>query len=38
MDIDCWSAVPGHPLQPGPIEKVIVARLEEFKEKASCSA
>jgi 2-oxoglutarate ferredoxin oxidoreductase subunit alpha len=38
MDIDCWSAVPGHPLQPGPIEKVIIARLEELKEEASCSA
>ena len=38
MDIDCWSAVPGHPLQPGSIEKIIVARLEEFKEEASCSA
>jgi len=37
MDIDCWSSVPGHPLQPGPIEKIIVARLEEFKEEASCS-
>jgi len=38
MDIDCWSAVPGHPLQPGSIEKIIVARLKEFKEEASCSA
>jgi 2-oxoglutarate ferredoxin oxidoreductase subunit alpha len=23
MDIDCWSMVPGHPLQPGTICKVI---------------
>ena len=38
MDIDCWSAVPGHPLQPGNIEKVIIARLEELKEETSCSA
>ena len=26
MDIDCWSAVPGHPLSPQRIGKVIVAR------------
>jgi 2-oxoglutarate ferredoxin oxidoreductase subunit alpha len=27
VDIDCWSKVPGHPLQPGTIGKVIDARL-----------
>ena len=38
LDIDCWSAVPGHPLQPGIIEDVIIARLEEIQEETSCSA
>ena len=33
MDIDCWSMVPGHPLQPGTIRKVIDARLAEMKEQ-----
>ena len=37
IDIDCWSAVPGHPLQPGNIEKVIVSRLEALKEETTCS-
>jgi 2-oxoglutarate ferredoxin oxidoreductase subunit alpha len=27
MDIDCWSAVYGHPLQPGMIHNVILERL-----------
>jgi 2-oxoglutarate ferredoxin oxidoreductase subunit alpha len=31
MDIDCWSKVPGHPLQPGTIEKVIDSRLAEIE-------
>ena len=31
MDIDCWSKVPGHPLQPGMIRKVIDSRLAEIK-------
>ena len=31
MDIDCWSKVPGHPLQPGMIGKVIDSRLAEIK-------
>ena len=31
MDIDCWSKVPGHPLQPGMIGKVIESRLEEIE-------
>ncbi len=28
LDIDCWSAVPGHPLQPGKINEVITRRVE----------
>nr|MDJ0813748.1 2-oxoglutarate ferredoxin oxidoreductase subunit alpha [Woeseiaceae bacterium] len=31
MDIDCWSKVPGHPLQPGMIGKVIDSRLAEME-------
>ncbi len=31
MDIDCWSKVPGHPLQPGAIGKVIDSRLAEIE-------
>ena len=31
MDIDCWSKVPGHPLQPGMIGKVIDSRLAEIE-------
>ncbi len=31
MDIDCWSKVPGHPLQPGMIGEVIDSRLEEIE-------
>ena len=31
MDIDCWSKVPGHPLQPGMIGKVIESRLAEME-------
>ena len=31
MDIDCWSVVPGHPLSPGRIGKVIDARLETME-------
>jgi 2-oxoglutarate ferredoxin oxidoreductase subunit alpha len=27
MDIDCWSVVSGHPLQPGMIHDVITERL-----------
>ncbi|MBT8087159.1 MAG: 2-oxoacid:acceptor oxidoreductase subunit alpha, partial [Gammaproteobacteria bacterium] len=38
MDIDCWSMVPGHPLQPGTIGRVIEARLGEMKGAKSCSA
>jgi 2-oxoglutarate ferredoxin oxidoreductase subunit alpha len=31
MDIDCWSKVPGHPLQPGMIGEVIDSRLAEIE-------
>ena len=31
MDIDCWSVVPGHPLSPGRIGKIIDARLGEME-------
>jgi 2-oxoglutarate ferredoxin oxidoreductase subunit alpha len=37
MDIDCWSMVPGHPLQPGTIGKVIEANLTETEGAAACS-
>ncbi|MGB5490688.1 MAG: 2-oxoacid:acceptor oxidoreductase subunit alpha [Woeseiaceae bacterium] len=38
MDIDCWSMVPGHPLQPGTIHSVINARLADLEGAQSCSA
>ncbi len=38
IDIDCWSMVPGHPLQPGTIGKVIEANLTETEGAATCSA
>jgi 2-oxoglutarate ferredoxin oxidoreductase subunit alpha len=38
MDIDCWSRVPGHPLQPGMIGKVIDSRLAEMEGAEKCSA
>lgn len=38
MDIDCWSKVPGHPLQPAAIGKVINARLTAMEGAESCSA
>ena len=38
MDIDCWSLVPGHPLQPGTIGRVIESRLAEIEGAATCSA
>jgi 2-oxoglutarate ferredoxin oxidoreductase subunit alpha len=31
MDIDCWSVVPGHPLSPGRIGKVIDARFGKME-------
>ena len=38
MDIDCWSIVPGHPLQPGMIGKVIDSHLSQIEGAAACSA
>jgi len=38
MDIDCWSKVPGHPLQPGTIHNVIDSRLAEMEGAEACSA
>jgi 2-oxoglutarate ferredoxin oxidoreductase subunit alpha len=38
MDIDCWSQVPGHPLQPGTIHNVIDSRLAEMEGAEKCSA
>jgi 2-oxoglutarate ferredoxin oxidoreductase subunit alpha len=38
IDIDCWSKVPGHPLQPGTIGRVIDANLTELEGAESCSA
>ena len=37
-DIGCWSKVPGHPLQPGTIGKIIDARLNEIQGAEACSA
>jgi 2-oxoglutarate ferredoxin oxidoreductase subunit alpha len=37
MDIDCWSKVPGHPLQPGTIHNVIDSRLAEIEGAEACS-
>ena len=38
MDIDCWSMVPGHPLQPGTIRNVIESQLAEIEGAVACSA
>jgi len=38
MDIDCWSMVPGHPLQPGMIGRVIDSHLTEMEGAELCSA
>ncbi len=38
IDVDCWSKVPGHPLQPGTIGKVIRANLTETEGAEACSA
>ncbi|MGB5256754.1 MAG: hypothetical protein WBN44_05830, partial [Woeseiaceae bacterium] len=38
MDIDCWSIVPGHPLQPGMIGKVIDSNLTNIEGAEPCSA
>jgi len=34
IDIDCWSVVFGHPLQPGIIHNVLIKRLEALKGEA----
>ena len=31
LDIDCWSVVSGHPLQPGAVSKVIIERVKQLK-------
>jgi 2-oxoglutarate ferredoxin oxidoreductase subunit alpha len=31
VDVDCWSRVPGVPLQPGQVEQAIRERLKEIK-------
>jgi len=33
VDVDCWSVVYGHPLQPGMIHQVLVGRLAELAEE-----
>ena len=38
VDIDCWSKVPGQPLQPGTIGRVIDAKLAETEGAVACSA
>jgi 2-oxoglutarate ferredoxin oxidoreductase subunit alpha len=38
MDIDCWSKVPGHPLQPGTIARVIDVNIKETEGAEACSA
>jgi 2-oxoglutarate ferredoxin oxidoreductase subunit alpha len=38
MDIDCWSAVPGHPLSPAMIGRVIDDTLAEMEGALACSA
>ncbi len=35
MDIDCWSVVLGHPLQPGMIHRVLLERLEALSQGGS---
>ncbi len=38
MDVDCWSVVPGHPLSPATIGRVIDETLEEMQGAVACSA
>jgi 2-oxoglutarate ferredoxin oxidoreductase subunit alpha len=33
VDIDCWSVVSGHPLQPGNISQVIIERVTKIEEE-----
>ncbi|MCU7873114.1 MAG: 2-oxoacid:acceptor oxidoreductase subunit alpha [Candidatus Thiodiazotropha sp. (ex Lucinoma borealis)] len=37
IDIDCWSVVYGHPLQPGMIKNVLTKRLEDLQGETPCS-
>jgi 2-oxoglutarate ferredoxin oxidoreductase subunit alpha len=38
MDVDCWSVVPGHPLSPAMIGRVIDETLAEMEGAEACSA
>jgi 2-oxoglutarate ferredoxin oxidoreductase subunit alpha len=38
MDIDCWSVVYGHPLQPGMIHNVILKRLASLRSDGAKAA
>ena len=38
MDVDCWSVVPGHPLSPARIGRVIDETLDEMQGEVACSA
>jgi 2-oxoglutarate ferredoxin oxidoreductase subunit alpha len=38
MDVDCWSVVPGHPLSPAMIGRVISDTLAEMEGAVACSA
>jgi 2-oxoglutarate ferredoxin oxidoreductase subunit alpha len=33
VDVDCWSVVYGHPLQPGMIHEVLLERLADLEGK-----
>ena len=36
VDVDCWSVVSGHPLQPGNISRVIMDRVAEIEGDKKC--
>ena len=38
LDVDCWSVIPGHPLSPSTIGRVIEERIEETEGAELCSA
>ena len=38
MDVDCWSVVPGHPLSPATIGRIIDETLVEMEGAVACSA
>jgi 2-oxoglutarate ferredoxin oxidoreductase subunit alpha len=38
VNVDCWSVVPGQPLSPGQIRKVLQGHLEALKGETTCSA